>query len=408
MDIDKELNELFGDPLLDVSDKELTLFNMPADMKRVMEKRRIQPDHYAQKKQCEDFHLFKHLFESVQQELKEGKRNLIRTSKTANLDEGHFYVVDGMLVLLQSIQQTSRSRNGMIDGRTRCIYENGTESDILLQTLRTNVLHDGFGVTDPHDAIDASFFNQKMSDGDKSTGFVYVLKSLSPDPEIAGVKDLYKIGFTINTVEERIANAEKEATYLMAPVQIVETAQIVNMNSHIFENIIHQVFSAVQFQLKIYDEDGNLHVPTEWFVVPLEIINLVIQKIVDKTITQYSYNAELQCLEKRLVRKESTFNTEGLKVLTLNIKDCYFQEIMKGNKTSEYREIKQTTINKYTYIDEADGKRYLRRYDVIRFYVGYHKDRDSALVEVKDTTCSNGIVEYKLGRVLEYISKAES
>lgn len=404
MDIDKELNELFGDPLLDVSDKELTLFNLPADMKRVMEKRRIQPDHYAQKKQCEDFHLFKPLFDVVQQELKEGKRNLIKTSKTANLDEGHFYVVDGMLVLLQSIEQKKRASNGLVDGRTRCIYENGTESDILLQTLRTNILHDGYGVTDPQDAIDDSFFKQQISDGDKMTGYVYVLKSLSPDPEIVGVKDLYKIGFTINTVEERIANAEKEPTYLMAPVQIVETVQIVNMNSHIFETIIHQIFNAVQFQLKIYDEDGNLHIPTEWFVVPLEIINLVIKKIVEGTITQYSYNAELQCLEKRMVRNKSTFNTEGLKVLTLNIKEEYFQEIMKGEKTSEYREIKQTTINKYTYIDEADGKRYLRRYDVIQFYVGYHKDRDSALVEVTDTSCQNGIIEYKLGRILQHIT----
>lgn len=404
MDVDKELNKLFGDPLLDVSDKELTLFNLPTDMKRAMEGRRLQPDHYAQRKTCEDFHLYKSLFEQVQRELKEGRRTLMRTSKSANLEAGQYYVVDGMLVYLHSIFDRRRARNGMADGRTRCIYENGTESDILLETLRRNVLHDGYAVTDTQENIDNTFANQPLAEGDRSTGYIYVLKSLSPDPEIAGVKDLYKIGFTINSVEERIANAEKEPTYLMAPVQIVETVQIVNMNSHIFETIMHQVFNAVQFQLKVYDEEGNLHVPTEWFVVPLEIINLVIQKIVDKSITQYSYNAELQCLEKRLTKKESTFNTEGLKVLTLNIKDCYFQEILDGRKTSEYREIKQTTINKYTYLDEADGKRYLRRYDVIRFYVGYHKDRDSALVEVTDTTCTNGIVEYKLGRVLEHVS----
>ncbi len=403
MDIDKELNELFSDPLLDVSDKELTLFNMPADMKRVLEGRRLQPDHYAKKKQCVDFHLYKPLFEKVQKDLKEGRRNLIRTSKTSNLDEGHFYVVDGMLILLLSIEETSRSRSGMIDGRTRCIYENGTESDILLETLRRNVLHEGFGVTEPQDSINDAFFNQKMTDGDKSTGYVYVLRSLSSDPEIAQEKNLYKIGFTINTVEERIANAEKEPTYLMAPVQIVETAQIVNMNSHIFETLMHQVFDSVQFQLKVYDDDGKLHIPTEWYVVPLDIINLVIQKITDGSITQYSYNPQLQCLEKRIAKKQSTFNTEGLKVLTLNIRDQYFQEILKGEKTIEYREIKQTTINKYTYIDEADGKRYLRRYDVIRFFVGYHKDRESALVQVLNTTYNEGIVEYHLGPVLEHI-----
>ncbi len=402
MDIDKELGDLFNDPLLDVSDKELTLFNLPADMKRVMEARRLQPDHYAQKRKCEDFHLYKPQFEQVQQELREGKRSLIKTSKTSNLDAGHFYVVDGMLILLHSVLETKRSRNGMIDGRTRCIYENGMESDILLETLRKNVLYEGFGVTEPQDTAETAF-SQQMTEGDKSTGFVYVLRSLSPDPEIANEKDLYKIGFTINTVEERTANAEKEPTYLMAPVQIVETAQIVNMNSQIFESLVHQVFNAVQFQLKVYDEDGNLHIPTEWYVVPLEIINLVIEKITNGSITQYAYNPKLQCLEKRLIKKSSTFKIDGLKVLTLNIKDEYFKEIMDGTKTIEYRRIKQTTINKYTYIDEADGKRYLRRYDVIRFFVGYHKDRDSALVEVKDTTFSDGVVEFHLGRVLEHV-----
>lgn len=131
------------------------------------------------------------------------------------------------------------------------------------------------------------------------------------------------------------------------------------------------------------------------------------QKIADGTITQYSYNAQQQCLEKRLIKKTSTFNTEGLKVLTLNIKEIYFNEIMSGEKTIEFRELKQTTLNKYTYVDEADGKRYLRRYDVIRFYVGYHKNRDSALVEIKDTKYAEGVVEYYLGRILEHVKSAE-
>ncbi len=290
----------------------------------------------------------------------------------------------------------------MIDGRTRCIYEDGTESDILLQTLRSNVLYEGYGVTDPQDKTDQEFAS--LAEGDKSTGYIYILRSLSPNPEIAGMKNLYKIGFTINSVEERVANAEHEPTYLMAPVQIMSTAQIVNMNSHMFETLVHQVFQAVNFQIKVYDDNGIEHEPSEWYVAPLEIIELVIQKIADRSIVNYTYNAEMQCLEKRIEKKGSIFDVKGLRVLTLNIKDLFFQEILSGEKTIEYREIKQTTINKYTYIDQADGKRYLRPYDVIRFYVGYNKDRDSALVEVTDTTYNEGTVEYHLGRVLEVIT----
>ena len=112
----------------------------------------------------------------------------------------------------------------------------------------------------------------------------------------------------------------------------------------------------------------------------------------------------MKCLEKRVVKKESTFDTTGLKVLTLNIKKIYFDEIMNGTKKIEYRELKQTTLNKYTYIDETDGKRYLRRYDALRLFVGYNKDRESALVQVTDITYNEGIVEYHLGMILEKIT----
>jgi hypothetical protein len=97
-----------------------------------------------------------------------------------------------------------------------------------------------------------------------------------------------------------------------------------------------------------------------------------------------------------------------MKVLTLNIKKIYFDEIISGAKKIEYRELKQTTLNKYTYLDETDGKRYLRRYDALRLFVSYNKDRESALVQVTDTTYREGIVEYHLGLILEVINKANT
>ena len=42
-------------------------------------------------------------------------------------------------------------------------------------------------------------------------------------------------------------------------------------------------------------------------------------------------------------------------------------------------------------------------YDALRLFVGYHKDRESALVQVVDTTYSNGVVEYHLGMILEHL-----
>lgn len=403
MDIDKELEELFDDPLLNMDAEEQSLFDIPQDMRRVIARK--QADYVAKHKLCENFEDYKPLFEKVHQELKEGKRSLVKINKTATLAAGRYYFVGGQMLLLEQIGELKRSSNFLPDGRTRCIYENGTESDILLQTLRKSVVGDGYAISELQEESESKFFNNAdIAINDNVTGYIYVLSSLSNDPAVKAEKNLYKIGFTTNDVEQRVANAENEPTYLMAPVKIVATYKVVNLNSQKFEDLVHQLLMSVQYQVVVYDEKGIAHQPQEWFVVPLPVVDVIIKKIMDGSIVGYTYNPQMECLEKRIVKAKSNFDTTGLKVLTLNIKKMYFDEIISGIKKIEYRELKQSTLNKYTYIDEADGKRYLRRYDALRLFVGYNRDRESALVQVTDITYNEGVVEYHLGMVLEVIN----
>ena len=403
MDLEKELDKLFDDPLLgDITPKEVELFRFPPDMRKVIHKK--QADYVAQPKPCEDFYRYADGFKQIHNELRSGKRSLVRIAKTANLKEGHYYIVSGQLVLLEKIRESYEGSNHALDGRTRCIYENGMESDILLQTLRKNVVSDGYGVTDLESEVKSQFFQQPDSDADDIvTGYIYVLRSCSELPEVAGLPDLYKIGFTTNSVEERIANAANDPTYLMAPVQIVATYKVVNLNSQKFEELIHKVLRTVQLAVKVRDADGVEHQPREWFVVPLGIVEQLIARILDGSIVDYVYNPKLQCLEKQEKKQSLTYDTQGMKVLTLRIKQFYFDEIIRGTKTIEYREIKQTTLNRYTYVDQADGKRYLRRFDALRLIVGYRVAGDQALVRVVDTQFADGMVEYHLGEILEVI-----
>lgn len=408
VDIDKELEEILDDPLLRVSDKEVGLFDIPQDMRQVMEARnanqRQQADYIARRQRCEDFERYRPLFRQVHQELKEGRRSLVRISKTINLQSGHYYIVDGQMLLLERIGERHQSSNALPDGRTRCIYENGTETDILLQTLRKSVVGSGYAVTELQEETDGRFFTDAdLTAKDRVTGYIYVLSSLSDNPAISRQPDLYKIGFSTKTVEERIANAGHDPTYLMAPVRIVAEYKVVNMHSQKFEDLIHQLLRSVQFHVTVVDDFGVSHEPKEWFVVPLDVVNAIIGKILDGSIVGYSYNPEMRCLERRIARRQSRVDTTGMKILTLNIKKVYFDEIMNGTKRVEYRELKQTTLNKYTYIDESDGRRYLRRYDALRLFVGYHQDRESALVQVVDTTYADGIVEYHLGAIIEKV-----
>jgi len=81
-----------------------------------------------------------------------------------------------------------------------------------------------------------------------------------------------------------------------------------------------------------------------------------------------------------------------MKVLNLIIKQQWFDQIMAGTKDKEYREVRPTTVKKYIELDEEGfekedefGNAIPVKYDAIRFFVGYNKDRDSALVEVTDT-----------------------
>lgn len=75
--------------------------------------------------------------------------------------------------------------------------------------------------------------------------------------------------------------------------------------------------------------------------------------------------------------------TDIMKILTLIIKQKFFDQIISGEKTEETREILPTTQNKYVVLDKEDAITDIIEYDAIRFYVGYNKDRDTALVEVK-------------------------
>lgn len=87
-------------------------------------------------------------------------------------------------------------------------------------------------------------------------------------------------------------------------------------------------------------------------------------------------------------------DVKDMKVLSLIIKQVYFDQILSGEKKQEFREVKPTTIKKLLQLDEEgfeieDENRNAIpvEYDAIRFFVGYNKDRDSALVEVESAYC---------------------
>ena len=127
-----------------------------------------------------------------------------------------------------------------------------------------------------------------------ATGYIYVLSSLSDNPEIKSIENLYKIGFTRQTVEQRIANAANESTYLFAPVKIVASWKVFNVKASAFEDIIHRLFNNVQLQV-----DTGIAKPQEWFVVPFEIIEQAVKYIIEGKPIAYDHN-----IQKLIMLKE--------------------------------------------------------------------------------------------------------
>jgi hypothetical protein len=133
--------------------------------------------------------------------------------------------------------------------------------------------------------------SDRVQEGDRPTGIVYVLRSKSDHPEIASRRDLiHKIGVTGGKVPRRIAKAKLDPTCLLADVELVDTYSLYNINRTRLEKVLHQLFEPARLAIKLKDRFGNSVAPREWFLVPRFVIAEAIERIRDGSITEYVYD----------------------------------------------------------------------------------------------------------------------
>lgn len=302
----KEINSL--DDLLNedalglLDDDDTGLFDL-VHVKRDFERERAETDFVARRKPCKDFGKYEDRFREVQQDLKANKRKII-DFKLDNLREGSYYIHNGILFLVEKINITHKEhyrKDGTRvreDGRTRCIFENGTESNMLKRSVEKILYANGKAVSENADKVNETFLEKfgNITEEDKEAGFIYILKSKSEKPEIKTIQHLYKIGYSTIPVEERIKNCSQEPTYLMADVRIVMTYKCYNMNPQKLEQLLHNFFGKSCLNIDVFDRNGNRHTPREWFIAPLDIIDQAIQFIISGEIVKYKYNAENESL----------------------------------------------------------------------------------------------------------------
>ncbi|QNF95564.1 GIY-YIG nuclease family protein [Janibacter sp. YB324] len=289
------IDDLLGDDELDLLDDESGLLDV-SDLP--VRKAPEEADSVAKRKKCLDFDRFEHLFKTKHAELADGTAQIAQFKGLRTVTEGRFFVLNGVMLFVAEVGET---REMIVGGkpeqkqRLRVIFENGTESSMYRQSLSIRLFEqDGQSVvqTGLSDA-------EEILEGDTASGNIYVLRSLSDDPQIAQIDNLHKIGFTRGTVEARIKNAETSPTYLMAPVEVVASYRTYNMRASALENLLHRVFADVRLDLTQADRKGRRYDPTEWYVVPLDVINQAIHLIISGDIVNFEYDRSAQRLVAR-------------------------------------------------------------------------------------------------------------
>lgn len=253
---------------------------------------RANADFVARRKPCKDFSKYEQQFKDVQRDLKNGKRKLLAFNEN-QIQEGAFLILDGILLLVEKLVNIETDKFGKRDGRTRIIFENGTESNMLFRSLGKGLFANGKAVSANQDKVYEEFAEKfsMVNEDDLEAGYIYILKSLSTKEEISSIKNLYKIGYSTNSVEQRIKNASQQPTYLMADVRLVMSYKCYNMNPQKFELLIHNFFGAVCLNVDVFDNTGKRYTPREWFIAPVGIIDQAIHLIISGDIVKYRYDS---------------------------------------------------------------------------------------------------------------------
>jgi hypothetical protein len=240
-----------------------------------------------------DFAKFKPLFEQVQEELNSGLRHTREFKNYAKMKVGDFFILGGQKVYVAAMGEEFTPEHDRPDRRLRVIYDNGTESDLLMRSLQRALNKDTTGrrITDP--TVSGSLFSGIPETSDNASGTVYVLRSLSDLPAIAQSRDvIHKIGVTSDDVKKRVTNAKLDPTFLMADVEVIATYELSNISRSKLEGVIHKFFEPARLDIEVKDRFGTAVTPREWFLVPLFIINEAIERIKDGSIVRCRYDVK--------------------------------------------------------------------------------------------------------------------
>lgn len=254
----------------------------------------------ATRKVCSDFEVFKTLFNQINLDIDSGLRITKPFGKDASIELNDWFIVDGLIAYVAEVGEYFKASNGENDARLRAIYSNGTESNLLMRSLK-KALHSDISsrrilvAKNIGPLFGSENLPEQKQDIEVKSGSIYVLQSLSEHSFIKENKQvIHKIGVTTGKVNKRITEARKDPTYLLADVELVATYSLPeNILPQKLEKLIHKVLQSAQLDIVINDRFGNPVKPKEWFLVPINIIEEIINHLKRGTISEVVYDSSL-------------------------------------------------------------------------------------------------------------------
>ncbi len=272
-----------------LSDIDSSIFNLE-HVKTAEPDMRNLPDEIASRKPCEDFFRFEKLFRDTQRDILNRKTKTARFKNESQIEIGEFFVLNGLLCIVDSIIEESKEQSLRNNPRLRVVFENGIETNILKRSLSRALYKDPNG---RRVLLSEEAFYEKaqgITHRDKATGCIYILASDTRAPELSSLKNqgrLVKIGYSSQSVEERIKNAENDPTYLEAPVRILASIDCYNLNPQKVEHLIHAFLSKQRINMTLISSKGRVYRPTEWFAIDRDTAIAVAEHIVRGDIMNY-------------------------------------------------------------------------------------------------------------------------
>lgn len=265
---------------------------------------RKAPKEVAHRERCEDFEAFRPIFEQVQRELDLGLRVTAKYEKDAEVDKGDLFILDGQKVLVVELGEQFETDFDRVNRRLRVIFDNGTESRMLLRSLQRSLWKDENPrrILAPAKA-EPNLFSGEADEGDTQSGHIYIARSLSEHPFIAENRDLiHKIGVTGGDPKRRVAGAKKDPTFLLCDAEIIESFSLANVNRRKLENVIHRFFTEARLDMELKDRFNEAVEPREWFLVPLPVILQAVELLVKGDMLEWQYDPK----GARLVKREGS------------------------------------------------------------------------------------------------------